>query len=94
MRRSPKENADAQPLAEFVQYVAKGVVDHPDTVQVVASADHSTIFLELRVSPEDMGRMIGREGRLANALRTLLRIAASRARRRVVLDINEAPHPG
>jgi predicted RNA-binding protein YlqC (UPF0109 family) len=90
MKRSAKDHYNAKPLAELVEYVAKGLVDRPEAVQVASSTDRSTVFLELRVSPEDMGRMIGREGRLANALRVLLRIAAARARRRVVLDITEA----
>ncbi len=94
MRRAPKNNDVTRSLADLVEYVARGIVDHPDAVQVTSSADRSTVFLELRVSPEDMGRMIGREGRLANALRVLLRIAASRSRRRVVLDIAEAQRSG
>jgi predicted RNA-binding protein YlqC (UPF0109 family) len=90
MKRSAKRRQNTKPLAELVEYVAKELVDRPEKVQVVSSTDHGTVFLELRVSPEDMGRMIGREGRLANALRVLLRIAAARTRHRVVLDITEA----
>ncbi len=90
MKRGAKDHHNTKPLAELVEYVAKGLVDQPEKVQVTSSTDRSTVFLELRVSPEDMGRMIGREGRLANALRVLLRIAAARARRCVVLDITEA----
>jgi len=76
-------------MKELVEYVAKGMVDHPDAVRVTESADRTTIFLELRVAPGEAGRVIGREGKLANAVRTLLRIAAARSRKRVVLDIIE-----
>ncbi|MCL6509892.1 MAG: KH domain-containing protein [Anaerolineae bacterium] len=76
-------------MKELVEYVAKGLVDHPDQVRVTESVDRSTIFLELHVAPGEAGRVIGREGKLANAVRTLLRISAARSRKRVVLDITE-----
>ncbi|PJF47774.1 MAG: KH domain-containing protein [Chloroflexi bacterium] len=74
-------------MVELVEYVARGLVDHPDQVKVTESVDRDTVFLELQVAPGEAGRVIGREGRLANALRTLLRISAARSRKRVVLDI-------
>ncbi len=76
-------------MKELVEYVARGLVDHPEQVKVTESVDRDTVFLELRVSPDEVGRVIGREGRLANALRTLLRISAARSRKRVVLDIRD-----
>ncbi len=76
-------------MKELVEYVAKGLVDQPDAVKVTESVDRGTIFLELRVAPGEVGRVIGREGKLANAVRTLLRIAATRSRERVVLDITD-----
>lgn len=76
-------------MKELVEYVAKGLVDHPDQVKVTESVDRDTIYLELRVAPGEVGRVIGREGKLANSVRALLRIAATRSRKRVVLDIRE-----
>ena len=76
-------------MKELVEYVARGLVDHPDQVRVAESVDRGTIFLELHVAPGEAGRVIGREGKLANAVRTLLRISAARSRKRVVLDITE-----
>ena len=75
--------ADSDRMQELVEYVARSLVDEPDQVHVsrLASA-HSTIY-ELRVAPDDMGRVIGKRGRVANALRTLLRVAATREGRTV-----------
>lgn len=76
-------------MKELVEYVARGLVDHPEQVKVTESVDRDAVFLELQVSPGEVGRVIGREGKLANALRTLLRISAARSRKRVVLDIRD-----
>lgn len=76
-------------MKELVEYVARGLVDHPEQVKVTESVDRDAVFLELQVSPSEVGRVIGREGKLANALRTLLRISAARSRKRVVLDIRD-----
>lgn len=76
-------------MKALVEYVARGVVDHPEQVKVTELVDRDTIFLELHVSPDEVGRVIGRQGKLANALRTLLRITAARSRKRVVLDIRD-----
>ncbi|MFN4294526.1 MAG: KH domain-containing protein [Thermoflexales bacterium] len=76
-------------MKELVEYVARGLVEHPDQVKVTESVDRDTVFLELQVSPGEVGRVIGREGKLANALRALLRISAARSRKRVVLDIRD-----
>ncbi len=76
-------------MKELVEYVAQGLVDHPDQVKVTESVDRDTVFLELQVAPGEVGRVIGREGKLANAVRTLLRISAARSRKRVVLDIRD-----
>lgn len=76
-------------MKELVEYVAKGLVDHPDQVKVTESVDRDTVFLELHVASGEVGRVIGREGKLANAVRALLRISAARSRKRVVLDIRD-----
>jgi hypothetical protein len=63
-------------LKELVEYVAKGLVDHPDQVQVTERETPRTIVVRLKVAPEDMGRVIGKDGRVANAMRTLLRVTS------------------
>ncbi|MGC8838354.1 MAG: KH domain-containing protein [Anaerolineae bacterium] len=63
-------------LKELVEYMVKGLVDHPDQVQVTERETPRTIVVRLKVAPEDMGRVIGKEGRVANAMRTLLRVTS------------------
>ena len=70
---------------ELVEYVAKLLVDNPDKVTVKETCGGSVTVLELHVDHEDMGRVIGKDGRVANALRTLLRVVSQD--RRVVLEI-------
>jgi uncharacterized protein len=74
---------------ELVEYVAKVLVDQPDQVHVEAVEDATTTTLKLRVAPGDLGRVIGKQGRTARAIRTLLHATAARAKRRVVLEIQE-----
>lgn len=76
-------------MKDLVEFIAKGMVDTPDAVVVTETVDRGTVFLELRVAEGEVGRVIGREGKLANAMRTLLRIAGAKSRKRVVLDIGD-----
>jgi predicted RNA-binding protein YlqC (UPF0109 family) len=76
-------------LKELVEYVAKALVDQPDQVHVEAVEDSTTTTLKLSVAPGDLGRVIGKQGRTARAIRTLLHATAARAKRRVVLEIQE-----
>jgi len=74
-------------MKELVEFMAKRLVDHPDQVEVTeVNATRSVIF-ELRVAQEDMGRVIGKGGRVANAMRTLLRVAATKQGKRARLEI-------
>lgn len=74
-------------MKELVEFMAKRLVDHPDQVEVTeVNATRSVIF-ELRVTQEDMGRVIGKGGRVANAMRTLLRVAATKQGKRARLEI-------
>ncbi|MCS6869933.1 MAG: KH domain-containing protein [Anaerolineae bacterium] len=75
-------------MKELVEYVAKSLVENPSAVRVTERLRRGTLVIELHVAPSDMGRVIGKEGRIANALRALLRVAAARSGRRVVLDIS------
>jgi hypothetical protein len=74
---------------ELVEYVAKVLVDQPDQVHVAVVEDATTTTLKLSVAPGDLGRVIGKQGRTARAIRTLLHATAARAKRRVVLEIQE-----
>jgi hypothetical protein len=74
-------------VKELVEYIAKSLVDDPDAVEVTEIPGTASVIIELKVSPEDMGRVIGRDGKVANAIRVLLRVAAAKAGKRVTLEI-------
>ena len=74
-------------MKELVEYVAKSLVDDPSRVQVTQISRGSVTVLELRVAQEDVGRVIGRNGQVANAMRALLRVMAARKGKRVNLEI-------
>ena len=74
---------------DLVEYVARALVDNPEQVTVESVDDDTTTTLRLRVAAADLGRVIGKQGRTAKALRTLLHAYAARANRRAVLEILE-----
>ena len=74
---------------EFLEYVAKALVDNPDAVEVARKVDEMGVLLSLDVHPEDMGKIIGRQGNTAKAIRTLLRVVGMKNNARVNLKINE-----
>ena len=74
-------------LQNLVEYIAKNLVDAPDQVKVEMMESASSITLELHVAPDDMGRVIGKGGKIANSIRTLVRLAAAREGKRVNLEI-------
>jgi predicted RNA-binding protein YlqC (UPF0109 family) len=74
-------------MKDFLEYIAKGLVDKPDAVWVEVDDDEDETVLTLGVDQEDMGRVIGRDGRIANAIRSLLRVMATRDGRHVELEI-------
>ncbi|MEN4040852.1 MAG: KH domain-containing protein [Anaerolineaceae bacterium] len=76
-------------MKELIEYIALSLVDDPSQVQVRQDRSGGKVRLELRVAKEDMGRVIGKGGRVANSMRTLLRVAAAREGRQVVLDVIE-----
>ena len=76
-------------MKELVEYMAKALVDAPDRVLVTESVTGSDVLLELRVGPGDMGRVIGRGGRVVNAMRALVQMTAARQARRAQLEIIE-----
>jgi uncharacterized protein len=73
--------------AELVESIAKALVDHPEQVRVTQAAGARSVLLELRVAPEDMGRVIGKQGRTVDAIRVLLQAAGAQRRKRVTLMI-------
>ena len=74
-------------MKELLEYIARSLVDEPDQVSVKESPSGGSVIFELRVAPDDMGRVIGKNGRVANAIRSLLRVAAAKEGKRVQLDI-------
>ncbi len=74
-------------MKEFLEYVAKSLVDEPDAVWVQVEDDADETVLTLGVAQDDMGRVIGRDGRIANAIRSLLRVMAAKDGRHVELEI-------
>ncbi len=76
-------------MKELVEEIAKALVDHPESVQVNAVDGTQVTVLELRVHPEDLGKVIGRQGRTAKAIRTLLGAAGMKLRKRFTLEILE-----
>jgi len=74
---------------EFVEFVIKSIVDHPDDVKTDRSVDEMGVLLTLKVNPEDMGQVIGRQGGTARAIRTLLRVIGAKHNARVNFKIEE-----
>ena len=76
-------------MKELVTFLAKSLVNHPDAVEVTETQGETASILGLRVAKEDLGRVIGKQGRTAKSIRTILNAAASRTNRKVVLEIIE-----
>lgn len=74
-------------MKELLLYVAKQLVDHPEAVTVTEREDGDNTVLELRVAPDDMGKVIGRQGRIAKEIRTVVKSVAQRDGKRVTVDI-------
>jgi predicted RNA-binding protein YlqC (UPF0109 family) len=76
-------------MKELIEYIARSLVDDPLQVSVNQTRNGAKTQLELRVAKEDMGRIIGKSGRVANAMRVLLRVAAARDGKQAALDVIE-----
>jgi predicted RNA-binding protein YlqC (UPF0109 family) len=76
-------------MKELVEYLARSLVDNPDMVQVNQVEGEQSIILELKVAPEDMGKVIGKQGRIAKSIRTIVKAAATRENKRVAVEIVE-----
>jgi predicted RNA-binding protein YlqC (UPF0109 family) len=74
-------------VKELIEIMAKALVEHPDQVQVIAIAGEHASVIELRTAKDDIGKVIGKRGRNAQAMRTILNAASAKLRKRVVLEI-------
>ena len=74
-------------MKELVEVIAKALVDHPDEVAVTQTENEKAIVIELRVAQMDMGKVIGKQGRIAKAIRSVVKAAAAKSDKKVVVDI-------
>ena len=74
-------------MKELVEVIAKSLVDCPEEVIVTETEDNDAIFVELKVAASDMGKVTGRQGRIAKAIRTVVKAASSKSEKKVVVDI-------
>jgi predicted RNA-binding protein YlqC (UPF0109 family) len=74
-------------MKELLELIAKALVDHPADVVVTESVTESTVFLELHVNEGDMGKVIGKQGRIAKAIRSVMKAASNKENKKVVVDI-------
>lgn len=74
-------------MGHLVEVIAKGLVDNPDEVTVNEIEGNQSLIIELKVAGEDMGKVIGKQGRIAKAIRTVVKAAATKQNKRVVVEI-------
>jgi predicted RNA-binding protein YlqC (UPF0109 family) len=83
-----------RPVRELVAYLCRSIAERPDDVRVEESREGGALVLDVRVAPADMGRIIGRQGRVIGAIRTLARSFAPPEERRVVVRVQDPPRGG
>lgn len=74
-------------MEKLVEYIAKSLVDHPETVRVEKREEEASVIIELSVGEEDTGKVIGKQGRIAKAIRTIVKAASINDEKKVVVDI-------
>jgi len=74
-------------IKDLLEYLAKALVDNPDSVEVTSVEGERSIILQLRVDPDDVGKVIGKKGRIAQAMRTLVKASATREGRNAIVEI-------
>lgn len=74
-------------MVELVSAIAKSLVEHPEAVEVTETQDNDTTVIQLKVAEDDMGMVIGKQGRIAKAIRTVVKAAATKANKKVVVEI-------
>ena len=75
-------------MRELVEYIAKNLVDQPDAVRVTEREEDNAFILELTVAPDDMGKVIGKQGRIAKAIRTIVRASAGQTGEKSIVEID------
>lgn len=75
-------------MVELVEVIAKSLVNHPEAVEVTETVDKQTTVIQLKVASDDMGKVIGKQGRIAKALRTVVKAAATKAGTKVIVEIS------
>lgn len=78
-----------QKAKDFVEEIVKSIVDHPEDVRITIVEGEKSTILELKVNPEDVSKVIGKGGRIARAIRTLIGVIAGRSNKRILLEILE-----
>jgi predicted RNA-binding protein YlqC (UPF0109 family) len=84
-----RNSVEVVTMKELIKYIAQSLVDNPDQVEVSEILGEQTSVIELRVAKEDLGKVIGKQGRTAKAMRTILSAASTKVRKRAVLEIIE-----
>ena len=74
-------------MRELVEYIAKNLVDQPDAVRVTEREEDNSFILELTVAPDDMGKVIGKQGRIAKAIRTVVKAATTKSPKKYIVEI-------
>ncbi|MBE5040288.1 KH domain-containing protein [Ructibacterium gallinarum] len=74
-------------MRELLEFIAKSMVNHPEAVEVTLTEKETSIVLQLHVAEDDMGKVIGKQGRIAKAIRTVIKAAASNESKKVIVDI-------
>jgi hypothetical protein len=74
-------------MKDLLEYLAKALVDHPEDVQIEVIEGERSVILQLRVHPDDIGKVIGKQGRIAQALRTLVKAAATKQGKNAIVEI-------
>jgi predicted RNA-binding protein YlqC (UPF0109 family) len=84
-----EESVEVVTMKDLIKFMAQALVDHPEQVEVSEVAGEQTSVIELRVAKEDLGKVIGKQGRTAKAMRTILSAASAKLRKRTVMEIIE-----
>ena len=74
-------------MRELLEFIAKSMVNHPEAVEVTVTEKETSTVLQLHVAEEDMGKVVGKQGRVAKAIRTVMKAAASSENKKVIVDI-------
>ena len=84
-----EEPGSTEGIRDLVEYIAKALVDHPEQVKVSEVRGENTSVIELTVAKEDLGKVIGKQGRTAQAIRTILRAASGKVKKQIIFEIIE-----